>query len=122
MKTATLFAEWDPRPEPAEKLRSFYTLLATPVGKEQRLRDVGVEIKLEGQSEGKSRGSQKGSRFEKFFSRGGGEDGLLIVDALSLPRRFSWGRYRTDILGFLSGAGIVLFFLLMLWFFAGVGA
>jgi len=46
----------------------------------------------------------------------------LGAAALALPGIFSLARYRTDILGFLSGVGIVLFFLLMLWFFAGVGA
>ena len=117
-----LVVSWLTRPEPAKKLHSFYTLLATPVGHEQRLRDAGIKIKLEGQSVGKNEHGQKSSWFEKFFSRGSEEDGLLIVDALSLPRKFSWGRYRTDIIGFISGIGIVMCFLLMFWFFAGLGA
>lgn len=40
----TLVISWLTRPEPAEKLRNFYTLLATPIGKEQQLRDAGAFI------------------------------------------------------------------------------
>lgn len=32
---------------------------------------------------------------------------LLIVDFLRLPKRFSWRRYRTDLVGFLLAWGMV---------------
>ena len=91
--------------EPKEQLYKFYTLLDTPVGKEQRLRDLNIEIKLEGQSESKRKRPLKKSRLEKYLSDDV-DDGLLLVDLLSLRKKFSWARYRTDILGFIAAAGI----------------
>jgi hypothetical protein len=42
--------------------------------------------------------------------------GLLLVDLLSLPRRFSARRYREDLAGFLAAWGVVaLLILLALW-------
>ena len=108
------------RSEPKEKLRKFYTLLNTPVGKEQRLRDQDVDIILEGISEGKSvkktrRKSSKFSIIDKLFPHAGDEeDGLLVVDLLSLKKKFRWARYRTDILGFLLSSVVVLLLILML--------
>jgi SSS family transporter len=110
------------RPEPAEQLHKFYTLLDTPVGEEQRLKDANIEIKLEGLSQSKSETDSKQSWLVKLLFSREGEDGLLIVDLFSLRKKFSWSRYRTDILGFLSGTGIVLFFILMMWVFSIVGA
>ena len=107
------------KPEPAEKLRKFYMLLDTPVGAEQRLRDADVEIKLEGQSQGKE-SAMKTSRFEKFF-KSDVEDGLLIVDLLSLKKRFSWARYKTDIIGFAAAAIIAVSMILMAVILAGIG-
>jgi len=107
------------RPEPQENLRKFYMLLDTPVGKEQKLRDANVEIKLEGQSQPK-RVLTKKSRFEKFF-HSNEDDGLLIVDLLSLRKRFSWARYKTDIIGFLGALTVVFFLIWLAMFLAGVG-
>lgn len=109
------------RPEPAEQLRKFYTLLDAPVGAEQRLRDANIEIKLEGISQSKSELDSKRSWIVRLFFSRETEDGLLLVDLFSLSKKFSWLRYRTDILGFLSGTGIVLFFILMMWVFSIVG-
>ena len=38
---------------------------------------------------------------EKFF-KSDVDDGLLLVDFLSLRKRFSWARYKTDLIGFLA--------------------
>lgn len=112
------------KPEPAEQLRKFYTLLDTPVGKEQRLRDGNVDIMLEGVSEGKSAKEPGASWIEKHISGKGKEveDGLLVVDLLSLPKKFSWARYKTDILGFLAAAAIVGLLIALMIFLAGIGA
>ncbi len=108
------------RPEPEEKLRQFYLLLDTPVGKEHRLREANVEIKLEGQSEGTASAMKK-SFLERFF-KSEEEQGLLIVDLLSLPKRFSWARYKTDIIGFLFAALIVVLLILLAMILARIGA
>ncbi len=76
-------------PEPAEKLRAFYALLQTPIGQEARLREQGIEIKLGGENDH----LQKAHPAEP-------DDGLILVDLLTLPKNFSWKRYRTDITGF----------------------
>lgn len=107
-------------PEPEEKLRQFYMLLDTPVGKEQRLRDANVEIKLEGISEEKARkvprsGIKPGLDEEV-------EDGLIIVDLLSLHKKFKWSRYKTDIVGFLTMAILVTALIFLAIYLAGVGA
>ena len=108
------------RPEPEEKLRQFYMLLDTPVGKEERLRQANVNIKLEGISVGKEPGAGKedvidGKAKEEV------EDGLFIVDLLSIPRKFSWKRYRTDILGFGTAVLLVIGIILLAIFLAGFG-
>lgn len=108
--------------EPQEQLRKFYTLLDTPVGKEKRLRDANVEIKLEGQSQAKISKKIKSSKIEKYFSEGYEEDGLLIVDLLSLKKFFSWKRYKTDIMGFLVAVAIALAMVLLVIFLAKIGA
>jgi len=102
--------------EPKEQMRKFYTLLDTPVGKEERLRKEKIEIMLEGVSEGKEH-KKANSSLE--------EDGLLIVDLfdlLSLHKKFSWARYRTDILGFLTAVIIVVFMILLMMFLASLGS
>jgi hypothetical protein len=132
-------------PEPEEKLRQFYTLLDTPVGKEKRLHDANVEVKLEGVSEPKaprkgsvltegplkeketevsgSEAPQENSLLTKYLTKDEEvEDGLLLVDLLDLKEKFSWKRYRTDILGFLAGMGIVAILIIALLFVAQIGA
>lgn len=108
--------------EPEEKLRQFYMLLDTPVGEEQRLKDANVNIKLEGVSEAKKPKRTKRSKLEEFVPESEEEDGLLLVDLLSLKKKFSWKRYRVDILGFLVAAGIVVVLLALMLILAGVGA
>ncbi|MCD6346543.1 MAG: hypothetical protein J7L96_03885 [Bacteroidales bacterium] len=116
--------------EPSEKLRQFYTLLDTPVGQESRLRDEGVDIKLEGISVSRKQKAEsisqkvRGER-EKGKGRkqdaGIGDDGLILVDLLSLRSKFSWKRYRVDIIGFAVASLIVGFLLLMMIFLAQLG-
>ena len=110
------------RPEPDEKLRQFYMLLDTPVGKEDRLRQADVEIKLEGISVGKEAGMTKGRTLEGKMKGDKEEDGLIIVDLLSVHKRFSWKRYRTDILGFGAGVLLVIAIILLAIFLASMGA
>jgi len=108
-------------PEPEEKLRQFYMLLDTPVGKENRLREANVGIKLEGMSIGKEEVSSKESLKERLFSSKS-EDGLLIVDMLSLHKKFSWQRYRTDIVGFTVVVILVIALIFLAIYLASIGA
>jgi hypothetical protein len=52
------------------------------------------------------------------------EDGhsLLIVDLLRLPRRFSYKRYRLDVIGFLLAWLWVVLLLALGWWVARIGA
>jgi Na+/proline symporter len=81
------------RGEPEEKVHVFYTLLHTPVGEEQKLAEAGIKPILEGQSVAPRRRDQSVSLEEQGHS-------LLLVDLLSLHRKFSFKRYRVDLLGF----------------------
>jgi Na+/proline symporter len=76
-------------PEPA--LRAFYTLLATPVGDEAKLAAAGIEVV--------DAGDQSARNLQGSVSAGVSQ-GLLVVGALSLHERFSFARYRVDLLGF----------------------
>jgi len=109
------------RPEPEEKLRQFYMLLDTPVGEEERLRQANVNIKLEGISVGKEPGAGKKDAIDGK-AKEEVEDGLFIVDLLSISRKFSWKRYRTDILGFGTAVVLVIGIILLAIFLAGFGA
>ncbi len=108
-----IVVSWLTRPEPEEKLRRFYMLLDTPVGKEQRLHDANVAIKLEGISE-------SGRKKETYDQEV--DDGLLIVDFLSLHKKFSWKRYKTDILGFSIMVILIVSLIFLVIYLAGVGA
>ncbi|UCE17225.1 MAG: sodium:solute symporter family protein [Gemmatimonadota bacterium] len=108
--------------EPEEQLRKFYTLLDTPVGKEQRLKDENVDIMLEGMSESASGEKQRKTFMERLLSDKGVDQGLLIVDLLSLPKRFSWRRYRIDILGYMAAVCLVIFLIALMVFLAEVGS
>lgn len=78
--------------EPEENLNRFYFLLHTPVGEEYKLKEAGIDIMLEGESV-QADSSGKGSLEENGQS-------LLLVDLLSLHKKFSFKRYREDIIGF----------------------
>ena len=81
------------KPESNEILDKFYALLHTPVGEEQKLKEKGIDIMLEGQSEISKKEKTAGSLEENGHS-------LLVVDFLSLAKKFSFKRYRIDITGF----------------------
>jgi Na+/proline symporter len=88
------------KPEPAEKLNEFYTLLHTPVGEEYKLKEQGINVMLEGESQpSKIQNEKKGSLENEGHS-------LLIVDLLSLFKKYNYKKYRLDILGF--GLAILL--------------
>jgi len=106
--------------EPEEKLRQFYALLDAPVGEEQRLHDAGVEIKLEGISEGKKQITS--SSFDDVLTDEEVDDGLLLVDLLSLKNRFSWKRYKTDIIGFGIATILVILLVFLFMIVARIGA
>lgn len=110
------------RPEPEARLREFYTLLDTPVGEEQRLIDAGIPIQLSGISERARRGDKVESRLERYFANEHGDDGLLVVDLFSIRSKFSWARYRTDLIGFGVAAFIVLSLILLVMYLARIGA
>ncbi len=59
---------------------------------------------------------------EKFIAKGHEEDGLLVVDLLTLRKKFSWARYQIDIIGFLAAALIALLLILLALFLAGLEA
>ncbi len=103
--------------EPEEKLNHFYALLDTPVGKEDALLQAGIEIKLQGDSSAPA----KSSRFEKFLSDPDVDDGFLIVDLFSLRSKFSWKRYRTDIIGFVSASILAFVIVLLVMLVAQIG-
>jgi Na+/proline symporter len=79
--------------EPEENLNRFYALLHTPVGEENKLREQGINMVFEGESISAS--TDKNESLE--------ENGhsLLLVDLLSLHRKFSFKKYRVDIVGFM---------------------
>ncbi|WP_323845725.1 sodium:solute symporter family protein [Microbulbifer magnicolonia] len=93
------------RPENDRQLDDFYTLLKTPVGEEANLKAAGVDIMLEGDNI-QQVDDQKGPLLERGHS-------LLLVDLLSLHKKFNFHHYRIDLLGFglawlLVGAFILL--------------
>jgi hypothetical protein len=77
---------------------------------------------LEGVSEAAKMEGEKKSFMERLLSDKGVDQGLLIVDLLSLPKKFSWKRYRIDILGYLAAGIIVIFLIVLMLFLAQVGS
>lgn len=78
--------------EPSEKLDKFYALLHTPVGEEYKLKEKGYDMIFEGES----------VSAEKKSSESLEENGhsLLLVDLLSLHKKFTFKKYREDVVGF----------------------
>jgi Na+/proline symporter len=93
--------------EPKENLDKFYTLLHTPVGEEHKLKEAGIEMILDGVHVAKLVDKEKVNE-ESLEERG---HGLLIVDLLSLKKKFSLKRYKIDIYGF--AAAVVLVFIII---------
>jgi Na+/proline symporter len=81
------------KPESNEILDKFYALLHTPAGEEHKLKEKGIEIMLEGESDDGEKIKSDVPLEERGHS-------LLVVDLLSLHKKFSFKRYRIDIKGF----------------------
>ena len=106
------------RPEEEKKMDEFYLLLDTPVGFEKRLHAKGVRIVLEGHIE--SAGSPE---LEEKAAARRREDGLILVDALDLlrgRRRFTWQRYKVDLIGFAAACGLAAATIGVVWLVAGL--
>lgn len=100
-------------PEDPERVRQFYTLLDTPVGREAELSAARIDMIDAGSIESIDTAGAK--------SRGVWQ-GLILVDLLH-PSRWSAGRYRVDLLGFAAAWMLVLAIfalaLLVAWFGRG---
>jgi len=107
--------------EPPEKLYEFYTLLNTPVGEEQRLVEAGITVKLGGESQKSAAKIVADNRDSTVSQDQFVEDRLILVDLLSLPKKFSWKRYRVDILGFIAAAAIAGLMILATMLLANIG-
>ncbi len=99
--------------EPEEKLRKFYGLLHTPVGEEYKLADEGIDMVFEGESEAWNNNT-RGSLEENGHS-------LILVDLLSLHRKFTFKKYREDIVGFAWATLFVLAIFAIGLLAAGIG-
>ncbi len=85
--------------ENEEKLRQFYLLLDTPVGEEYKLKDAKVDIILEGGNI-----AQQPRTAPPLKEQG---HSLLLVDLLSLHKKFTFKRYRIDLVGFIFACAVV---------------
>ena len=101
------------KPEPKEQMDKFYSLLHTPVGEEKKLKDKNIDIMLEGESESGEEESEI-----PLEERG---HSLLVVDLLSLKKKFTLKRYRIDIWGFALAAVFVLVIFAIGLLAAGLG-
>ena len=103
------------KPEPEENLSEFFSLLHTPVGEEHKLKQQNINIMLEGESQ-----VSKISDEQKDLLESNGHS-LLIVDFLSLFKKFNYKNYRIDLLGFGLAILFVLGILLLGFFSASIG-
>jgi Na+/proline symporter len=103
------------RPEPEQQLKKFYALLHTPVGEEHRLKEQGFDMMLEGES------VRSASGIPSTVSQEEEGHSLLFVDLLSLRQKFTWKRYRVDVIGFGMAVLFVLCILGIGFFSAGIG-
>jgi Na+/proline symporter len=89
-----------PRPD-AARIAVFYTLLDTPVGREHELHAAGISMVDAGGAPDPAGSESRGIR-----------QGLLLVDLLA-PQRWSFARYRIDLLGFAAAWALVASLLLL---------
>ncbi|NMB80981.1 MAG: sodium:solute symporter family protein [Ignavibacteria bacterium] len=94
------------KPEPESQLNKFFALLHTPVGEENKLKEKGYEIMLEGESVAHKSAVEGTSLEENGHS-------LLLVDLLSLKSKFSLKRYKVDLFGF----GLAILFVIAILLF-----
>jgi len=99
--------------EPEENLDRFYSLLHTPVGEEYKLKEKGIKIVYEGESIAALSNSE-GSLEDSGHS-------LLLVDLLSLHKKFSFKKYREDIVGFIWASLFVISIFLFGLLVANIG-
>lgn len=92
--------------EPESQLNKFFALLHTPVGEENKLKEKGYEIMLEGESIAHKSAVEGTSLEENGHS-------LLLVDLLSLKSKFSLKRYKVDLIGF----GLAVIFVIAILLF-----
>jgi Na+/proline symporter len=109
------------RPEPTRQLDKFYRLLETPVGSEAALHAAGIEMIFEGESRPQDDRLPAGFHWLARLWSDHPDTGLLIVDLKSLPARWSWRRYRTDITGFTVAVVLVAGLIVLLQLVAGLG-
>ncbi|GBD89964.1 sodium/glucose cotransporter [bacterium BMS3Abin04] len=88
------------KPEPKEKLDKFYALLHTPVGEEYKLKEKGFDIMLAGEIDEKAQ-----NYGEPLEERG---HSLIVVDFLNIRKKFSFKRYKIDVVGFLYASLFVI--------------
>lgn len=100
--------------EPENQLNKFFALLHTPVGEESKLKEQGFDIMLEGESVAHKSAADGKSLEENGHS-------LLLVDFLSLRSKFSFKRYKIDLLGFGFAVLFVIAILLFGIFVSGIG-
>ncbi len=99
--------------EPAENLNRFYALLHTPVGEEYKLAEKGIDMVFKGESVHESKNDGE-SLEENGHS-------LLLVDLLSLHKKFSFKKYREDIVGFAWATVFVIAIFAVGLIAAGIG-
>lgn len=75
-------------PPSAEANRRFYTLLETPVGREELLARAGIRCEASGEA------------LDRAGAVSGGVDQGLLLTEILMPHRWRWSRYRVDLLGF----------------------
>ena len=109
--------------EPESALKSFYTLLTTPVGQEHLLEAQGIEIKLKGVSESAGMDASQGkvSWLATLLKLDNSDDesGLILVELGKYPMNYR--RFRTDILGFAVSVIIVVVVMLSMVVLAAIG-
>lgn len=91
--------------EPEKNLDKFYALLHTPVGEEYRLKEKGFDMVFEGES--------VSATSDSTLSLEENGHSLLLVDLLSLHKKFTFKRYRVDVVGFFWA----MIFVLAIYFF-----
>ena len=97
---AFIIASYFTKPEPKEQLDQFYALLHTPVGEEHILIKKGYKIMLAGEAD------EESQNFDEPLEENG--HSLIAVDLLSLSKKFSFKRYRIDLVGFFYSSLFVI--------------
>ena len=96
------------RPEPAESLDRFFTLLQTPVGHEDVLEKKGIVIKLKGISQ-ESIKQEKRHWITRLLKLDSDESqDLILVNCPNSHKLKPWIRYRTDFIGFFAAVLMVI--------------